>query len=184
MRALVVYESMFGNTEEIARAIAEGLRSRLDVQLVEVGSAPRTLPARLDLLVVGGPTHAHGMTDPESRRSSSTKTKQPLVSVGIGIREWLKALDLGAATVGAPTFGAAAFDTRLKGPGVLWGSAAKAADVQLRRIGIRIVAGPESFLIKGPLGPVHDVVAPGEADRARRWGERLAAGVPAPVASR
>jgi hypothetical protein len=179
MRALVVYESMFGNTQAIARAIADGLGTRLEVEIVEVGTAPAALPANLDLLVVGGPTQAHGMTDPESRRSSSTKTKLPLVSTGIGIREWLKALG-----GGTPALGAAAFDTRLKGPGLLWGSAAKAADDQLRRIGLNIVAPPESFLIKGPLGPVHDVLLPGEADRARRWGEQLAAGLAVPAATK
>jgi flavodoxin len=60
-RALVVYESMFGNTEAIAHAIAEGLSPHLSVELVEVSAAPITL-RDVDLLVTGAPTHAFGLT--------------------------------------------------------------------------------------------------------------------------
>ncbi|WP_353744571.1 flavodoxin domain-containing protein, partial [Thermocrispum sp.] len=51
MHALVVYESMYGNTKAIAEAIARGLASAAQVDLVEVGSAPSTVDA--DVLVVG-----------------------------------------------------------------------------------------------------------------------------------
>jgi hypothetical protein len=94
------------------------------------------------------------------------------VSRGIGIREWLQTLRGGSATVAA-----AAFDTRIKGPGILWGSAAKGADKQLRGLGFRVVAGPESFLVDGPTGPLFDRLLDGETDRARAWGETLAAGL-------
>ena len=40
MKALVVYESMFGNTEQIARAVADGLAESIEVQLAEVSQAP------------------------------------------------------------------------------------------------------------------------------------------------
>jgi hypothetical protein len=79
---------------------------------------------------------------------------------------------LGAAPAGVT---AATFDTRIKGPGLLWGSAAKAAAERLEEQGFRMAASPESFLINGPTGPVHDVLRAGEADRARRWGAALAA---------
>ena len=46
-RALVIYESMYGNTEQIARAIGEGLADRMQVEVVEVGVAPTTLERRL-----------------------------------------------------------------------------------------------------------------------------------------
>ncbi len=135
MRALVVFESMFGNTEVIARAIAEGLAANASVEVVEVGAAPASLPADLDLLVVGGPTHAHGMSKPESRADSARRAGDRLVSRGSGIREWLESLQGGSATVAA-----AAFDTRIKGPGILWGSAAKSADKLLRGLGLRVAA--------------------------------------------
>jgi len=170
MRALVVFESILGNTEVIARAIAEGLGVAGEVEVVEVGEAPTTLPAGVDLLVVGGPTHAHGMTNPDSRRSAAQKAQRPVISTRIGIREWLAAV--GAAPAGVA---AAAFDTRIKGPGLLWGSAAKAAAGRLEDQGFQMAAPPECFLIKGPTGPVHDVLVAGEVDRARRWGATLAA---------
>ena len=168
MRALVVFESMFGNTEVIARAIAEGLAANASVEVVEVGAAPASLPADLDLLVVGGPTHAHGMSKPESRADSARRAGDRLVSRGSGIREWLETLQGGSATVAA-----AAFDTRIKGPGILWGSAAKGADKLLRGLGLRVATGPESFLVDGPTGPLFDRLVDGETDRARRWGEAL-----------
>ena len=60
MRALVVYESMYGNTHVIAEAIARGLRPAYAVQVVSVAEARYEQVGRYDLVVVGGPTHAHG----------------------------------------------------------------------------------------------------------------------------
>jgi hypothetical protein len=170
MRALVVFESMFGNTEAIARAIAEGLAAEATVEVVEVSAAPPSIPAGVDLLVVGGPTHAHGMSKPESRADSARRAGDRLVSRGSGIREWLEGLSGGPTTVVA-----AAFDTRIKGPGLLWGSAAKGADKLLRGRGFRVAAAPESFLVDGPTGPLFDRLVEGEAERARAWGVALAA---------
>jgi hypothetical protein len=64
MRALVVYESMYGNTHAIACAIAAGLRATHEVTLVPVSAATPELPAEADLLIVGGPTHMHGAQKP------------------------------------------------------------------------------------------------------------------------
>jgi hypothetical protein len=170
MRALVVFESMFGNTEEIARAIADGLSSRMSVEIVEVGAAPSRMADDVDLFVVGGPTHAHGMSDLGSRRSARGKTDRSLVSSGIGIREWLDGLAGGTTGTAA-----AAFDTHLKGPHLVWGGAAGAIDERLRRLGCRIVAPPEGFHVEGPLGPMSDVIVVGGIERARQWGEDLGA---------
>ena len=73
MKALVVYESMFGNTEQVARAVAAGLGEALEVGRSEVEDAPRAIHELVDLVVVGGASHAFssskpGATDP--RRSS------------------------------------------------------------------------------------------------------------------
>ena len=68
MRALVVYESMYGNTHVVASNIADGLRATHEVTLVPVAEATEDLVAEADLLVVGGPTHMHGLSSPASRR--------------------------------------------------------------------------------------------------------------------
>jgi hypothetical protein len=174
MRALIVVESMYGNTRTVATALAEGLGAHLAVEVVNVADAPATIPADVALLVVGGPTHAHGMTTPDSRRSAAKRPTEAPVPFRTGIREWLE--QLAPAPAGLP---AAAFDTRIKGPALLWGSAAQGAAKELRRLGFEAAVDPASFLVKGPMGPVVDVLVAGEAERARAWGERLGAAVAA-----
>ncbi len=178
MRALVVYESMFGNTKTVAEAVAAGIGTRMPVDLLEVGAAPARLPGDVSLLVVGAPTHAHGMSKPQSRADAARRAGDQLVSRGIGIREWLTGLEAPAGPVAA-----AVFDTRIKGPGLLWGSAAKAATTLLAR-SFTLVRGPESFLLDGPTGPVFDRLLPRELDRARAWAEDLATTLPAPAGGR
>lgn len=164
MRALVVFESMFGNTRSIAAAVAEGLGSLLDVDLVEVGAAPTHLGEDVDLLVVGGPTHAFGMSRPSTREDAAGQATQPLVSRGIGLREWLADLEVGTGVA------AATFDTRIDRPRVP-GSAARAVAKRLRSRGLRMIAHPECFFVGHTAGPLLE----GEEARARRWAEGLAA---------
>jgi hypothetical protein len=179
MRALVVYESMFGNTREIALAIAEGIAARMPVETLEVGSAPLVIHDDIALLVVGGPTHAHGMSKPESRADSAKRAGDRLVSQGNGIREWLETIRSGTSRTAA-----AAFDTRIKGPEILWGSASKGAAKRLKGLGFRAARDPESFLVGGPTGPLFDRLVDGERERARAWGEGLAAGLEVTVGAR
>jgi flavorubredoxin len=162
MRALVVYESMFGNTELIADAIAGGLSERIRVDAVEVGVAPATVDEDVALLVVGGPTHAFGMSRPQTRQDAARQATAGLVSGGMGLREWLATLQ-GRAGIAAATF-----DTRISRPR-LPGSAARAAEKRLRRLGFRVIAPAQSFYVEGTLGPLLG----GEKERARRWGETL-----------
>lgn len=163
-RALVVFESMFGNTEQIARAIGDGLAPRMQTDVVEVGEAPGRIDG-VDLLIIGGPTHAFGMTRPGTRRSAAQQAAGALVSRGIGVREWLAALP----TVSSPV-AAASFDTRLRRPR-LPGSAARAARRRLRRLGFDVIDTPQTFWVVGTPGPLLD----GEIERARRWGDAVAA---------
>jgi hypothetical protein len=172
MHALVVFESMYGNTKEVATAVAAGLSTRMPVEIAEVGSAPTVIGEDVSLLVVGAPTHAHGMSQPDSRRSAADRSDptQGIVSTGIGMREWLGSLG------SAPTrLAVAAFDTRLKGPALLWGSAAKAAESQLRKVGAHVVTPAQSFFVNGPRGSAYHAVTDGELERARAWGEQVAA---------
>jgi len=179
MRALVVYESMFGNTRDVALAIAEGIAAGMPVEAIEVDSAPLVIHDDVTLLVVGGPTHAHGMSKPESRADSAKRAGDRLVSKGNGIREWLDTIRSGSNRTAA-----VAFDTRIKGPEILWGSASKGAAKRLKALGFRPVGGPESFLVGGPTGPLYDRLVEGERERARAWGEGLAAGLEVTVGSR
>ena len=162
MRALVVFESMFGNTQVVAEAVADGLAGRMQVDAVEVGDAPTELGDDVALLVVGGPTHAFGMSRPSTRQDAATQATAGLVSAGIGLREWLADLH-GPAGVAA-----AAFDTKVSRPR-LPGSAARAAEKRLRRLGFRVVAPAASFYVEGTRGPLLE----GERERARRWGQQV-----------
>jgi hypothetical protein len=162
VKAVVVYESMFGNTRLIADAVAAGLARHLSVDTTEVGQKPDLGP-EIDLVVVGGPTHAFGLSRPSTRKSAIDQTEQALVSRGIGIREWIDGL-------GAPTepVSAAAFDTRIDRPRVP-GSAAAAAQRRLRKLGFRLQTEPETFFVDGMTGPL----LAGEYERALLWGEEL-----------
>ncbi|MEV8510467.1 flavodoxin domain-containing protein [Actinoplanes sp. NPDC051475] len=162
MKALVIYESMYGNTEKVARAIADGLRDGYEVTVADVATMPRAFG--VDLLVAGGPTHAFGMTRPSTREQARQQGEVRPGAVDAGLREWL---------VCAPTLGgvaAAAFDTKVDKP-FLPGSAGRRAQRQLRRLGCRIVRPAQSFLVTGTAGPL----APDEEQRARHWGAELAA---------
>ncbi|HKE68734.1 MAG TPA: flavodoxin domain-containing protein [Nocardioidaceae bacterium] len=163
MRALIVYESMFGNTRNVAEAIAEGLADHVATDIVEVGVAPAQPPADVDLLVLGGPTHAMGLTRPKTRADAATKTSEPLVSRGDGVREWLAALPQADQDRAA-----AAFDTRID---ARWmpGSAAHGIAKRLRRHGYRLVAPAQSYYVDDMTGPLKA----DELERARRWGSRL-----------
>jgi hypothetical protein len=172
MKALLVYESMFGNTEQIARAVAEGLSRRLPVQALDVGSAPLILGSDIGLVVVGGPTHVFGLGRVDSRADTHTDGRVAaadgrngsVVTHGRGLRAWLEGLHVGASGVAA-----AAFDTRVNRPR-LPGSAARAADRQMRRQGMHPIVLPRSFHVRRTTGPLAD----GESEQARQWGEQVA----------
>lgn len=163
MRALVVYESMFGSTRIIAEAIAIGLSTQgLDVEASEVGRTSPRIDDDVDLLVVGAPTHTFTLSRSETRSAAAEQATGPLVSTGIGLREWLNELPRGG------DMAVAAFDTHAdrKVPG----SASRAAHRRLRRRGYRAVLPAECFYVAGMQGPLVD----GDIDRARTWGAELA----------
>lgn len=175
MRALLVFESMFGNTREIALAVADGLRSGFEVEVGEAGSVSPILAGPFDLLVVGGPTHAFSMSRPGTRQSA-VEQGAPVGTSRRGIREWLDELEPGLRRPAVATF-----DTRVAKPR-LPGSAARGAARRLRSHGLTLAAAPESFYVDGTTGPLLE----GETDRARRWAEslvtRVATKVPAGTA--
>jgi hypothetical protein len=167
MNTLVVYESMWGNTRAVAEAVAEKLGE--DVTLVEVNDAPAQLTTDLDLLVVGGPTHAFSMSRANTRRDAVSKGATA-ARVERGIREWLDTVQTGHDVA------VATFDTRVGGTARhLPGSAAKAAGRQVRRHHLGRLVAEESFFVEELEGPL----CAGELDRASAWGESLAPTGPA-----
>lgn len=172
MKAVVVYESMYGNTHLIADAVATGLRSAAvdDVVVVPVDGADAAVLAEADLVVVGGPTHAHGVSRESTRQAAIDAAHKPdsdLVvdadAEGPGLRDWFE------TGVVLPT-NAAAFDTRVKAPAALTGRASKGIARRLRAHGCTVVAEPESFLVSKENQLLEHEVA-----HARTWGARLAA---------
>ncbi len=161
MKALVVYESMWGNTEQVARAVARGLAESGAVEVLDVsGEVPHELLGT-DLLVVGGPTHAFSMSRPSTRQDAVRKGA-PASHEGPGIREWLDDLPAGDVPV-------ATFDTRVGKARHLPGSAAKGAAKHVRRHHVGRVVDTESFWVEDMEGPLVD----GELDRAVEWGRSL-----------
>ena len=163
-RAIVVVESMFGNTRQVADAVADGVRTACEVEVVAVADAPVAPGA--DLLVVGGPTHAFGLSR-SSTRAEAVRRGAPArpSDAARGLREYL-----GEVRLPSYPLQVAAFDTRVRKRGAP-GSAARAAQRRLARRGGQSVLPPESFWVADLRGPL----VPGELERARTWGERLGA---------
>jgi Flavodoxin domain len=168
MRTAVVYESWFGNTRKVAEAVARELGQHGDVLQLSVDDPVPSLE-QIDLLVVGAPTHVHGLSNAMSRRSA-LEQRGDGGETGIGVRGWLRALP--------PTKGqrAAAFDTRIEKSTILVGSAARGIAKRLEHRGFALVVAPESFFVLDAEGPLKD----GELARAADWAASL---VPSSVAA-
>jgi len=144
MKTLVVYDSVFGNTEQIARRIADVIPGT--VRLVKVGGATPQELNGADLLVVGSPTVGGRATKP--------------------MQEFLESIPKSVAE----KVGLVAFDTRISMKFVqIFGYAAtRMADV-LEQKGSALKLPPEGFIVKGRNGPLAD----GELERASAWGKTL-----------
>ena len=161
-RALIIVESYFGNTRAIAEAVTAGLLDGgAEAQVVDVSQAPSTLPADLDLLVLGAPTHNRGLPTATSRAKACEQKGTRGSSHGIG--EWLGSTALPAS------LNVSAFDTVVS-RGWLSGSAAKAIAKALRRHQGRETTSVRSFVVTASKGPL----AGGEETDARSWGRELA----------
>jgi hypothetical protein len=163
-RALVVHESMFGNTARIARAIARGLTAEgVAVTTVGVGTSNPAEVLDHDLVVLGAPTHAFSLSRP-STRAEAHKQGAVAVADAPGMREWLERLP---ASAGGPRF--AVFDTRATKVSKLPFSAGRAEAKMVRRAGHELMAAPQGFTVSDVSGPLE----PGEEDRAEKWGRAL-----------
>ena len=156
MNSLIVFDSKYGNTEKLARAIFERLAAVGEARIVSVGEATDALAQRPELMVVGGPTQRHGAS-PDMRAFLGSLPRRSLV----GVRS-------------------AAFDTRYNMNASLSGSAARRVAQALRRAGCSAAVRPESFFVTrdapaaGEKRPPEAVeLESGELERARAWADAL-----------
>jgi flavodoxin I len=147
MNALVIYDSTFGNTEQVARAIADSLGERGSVRLVRVSEASSPDLEGLDLLVLGCPTQRHKPT--------------PVVQAFLA--------SIPRRALGGMS--AAAFGTRYRKARWLTGSAARAIAKGLRKAGASLLLPPESFFVAAREGPLEE----GELQRAGDWAREILA---------
>ncbi len=154
MKALVVYDSVFGNTEKVAQAIGETLGTRAETAVVRVTEIKPEQLTDIDLLIVGSPTRAF----------------RPMPT----IKAWYGALPLGALS----GIKVAAFDTRirledttsgfLKRMSKWFGYAAEPMAKALQRKGGILAAPPAGFGVGDSEGPLKE----GELERATAWAEQ------------
>ncbi len=164
MRAVVVYESLWGNTGAIARAIAAGIGP--DARALSTAEAVGEAIEGVDLIVAGAPVFAFHLSSERSRESIRTTPERGAPPPDLShpaLRSWLDALAPGTAAC-------AAFDTQVRGP---FGKGAPTIAQLLQAKGYRLVAKPQGFIVHGKQGPLAD----GELDRARAWGAELARAV-------
>lgn len=176
MNAVVVYESVYGNTRAIGEAIAEGLGGATVLSVHDAGPAADAA----DLLIVGGPTHMHGLATRRSRKMAAEAAKEddhvtvePDAAADPGLRRWL------SDRPKVDGVRAAAFDTRLDQSAAMTGAAARGIARRLRHRGYDVIAR-ESFLVEDSEGPLEE----GELGRARAWGAGLAERLEASAALR
>jgi hypothetical protein len=164
MKAIVVYESHWGNTAAIARAIAEGIGP--GARALSTAEATGEALSGADLIVAGAPLLGFSLPTEQMVKGLSSeagKAPTPPDLSHPSMRSWLDALPKGSGR-------AAAFETR-----IWWspGSAAKTILGALEAAGYGPAAKPERFVVKGRYGPLRE----GELERAKTWGAELAQAV-------
>jgi len=162
-RALVLFESFFGNTERVAQAVAAGLRLEdWSVTILDVSEVSDTSLDGVDLLIVGAPTHAFSLSRTTTRTEAVARGGRASYA-GRGMREWLDGLDTAQGVRLA-----AAFDTRVSKVRHLPASAARRTARILRGKDYHLVLTPHGFVVRDVEGPleshqVEDAVAWGRA---------------------
>ncbi len=161
MHAVVVYESLWGNTAEVARAIAEGLGP--GARALRTDEAGAEALEAVDLIVAGAPVFGFKLSSDKMReaiRANPGKAPAPPDLSSPALRTWLDVLPAGHGR-------SAAFDTQVRGP---FGSGAPEIAKALEAAGYASLVEPAGFVVKGRYGPLRK----GELDRARAWGAELA----------
>ncbi|MFO7661002.1 MAG: flavodoxin family protein [Chloroflexota bacterium] len=162
MKALVIYDSQFGNTEKVANAIADGLRSGAETTLLHAAAVTPQAMSGCELLVVGSPT----------QRFHATKPVDDLL-------QELSLSDVRAATFDTRFDRAEVDVTALRLAMKIAGDNAWAAPriaTQLKKAGAKIVVPPEGFIVEDTEGPLR----PGELERATEWAVKILESVKLP----
>lgn len=160
MKAVVVYESVWGNTAAVAHAVAEGLGP--EVGAFPPDDVPREQLRAADLIVAGAPVFGFNLPTDGMRASiarDAAAAASPPDLTHPSLRSWLE-------TLGAGHGWSAAFETRI------WWSPRGATGTIERHLslaGYPPIAKAEKFVVKDRCGPLRD----GELDRAREWGREL-----------
>jgi len=150
-KVLVIYDSVFGNTEKIAQAIA----AALEIQAMHVSRAEADQLRGLDLLVVGSPTRGFRPTEGTAKLLNGLP-KNHLAGVRVAAFDTRIALE---------TIDSKALRFIVDKGGYAAGTIAKA----LEKKGGQLVASGEGFYVTGEQGPLKD----GELERAAAWASRL-----------
>jgi len=130
-KAIVVYDTKFGNTEKIAKVLAEGMKAQgVEVDCVKVGEVEINKLKEYDLFAIGGPTQGFGISKP--------------------MKDFLDKLE-SAEISGKKAF---AFDTKLKSR--FAGSAGKGIEKRLKELQMSIVRPHASAIVKGAEGPLEE----------------------------
>ncbi|MBI5231414.1 MAG: flavodoxin family protein [Coriobacteriales bacterium] len=161
MNAIVVYESFWGNTAAVARAIAEGIGP--DARALATGEATTAAIEAADLIVAGAPVLGFNLPTEGMRKTLPSNTTDAPAAPDLSqpsMRAWIESLPSTDAK-------ATAFETR-----IWWspGSATKAIQRGLAGAGCTPLCKEERFIVTGRYGPLRD----GELERAREWGKRIA----------
>jgi len=163
MNAVVVYESLWGNTAAVARAIAEGLGP--GVRALSTAEATPTVLEGVELIVAGAPVLGFRLPTERMRQGALVnpggRPPRPADLSHPSMRSWLATLPHGNGR-------SAAFDTQARGP---FGKSAPTIAQELEQAGYARLAEPVGFVVTGKFGPLRE----GELERARRWGSELAA---------
>jgi flavorubredoxin len=161
LNGIVVYESHWGNTAAIARAIAAGLGA--GSRALTTDEVTDAALADADIVVVGAPVIAFGLATSKARSAlAADPGSAPPPDVDHPtMRSWLAGLPHREAAT-------AAFETR-----IWWSPRGATGDIErgMRKAGFRTVTKAARFIVEGTHGPLRD----GELDRARSWGTDLAA---------
>ncbi len=153
MNALIIYDSQFGNAERITRTITGMLSEFGQARAIRVDPTQPVDFRGVDLLIIGCPTQGR---KPTPAMQSFLEKVSPKSLSGLAV---------------------ACFDTRLRGPLWIWGSAARVMDTKLREMGALPALPPESFLVAGMQSPL---LVNGEVERAAKWARILRETIEAP----